>query len=135
MKLVLDASTALAWCFQDERTSQVVEINLRVAAEGAIVPPLWRYELANGLLMAERRKRLDRDRRTALIESFEAFDIVQDDASGTQVWSATLALADAHRLTVYDAAYLELALRRSLPLATLDADLRRGAEAAGVEVV
>lgn len=135
MSLVLDSSMTLAWCFEDERVPRVLAILDKVREDGAIVPPLWRYEVANGLLMALRRKRLDTNRLAAMLKAIGEFAIVEDEVSASQLWQSTLRLADRNGLTVYDAAYLELAERRALPLATLDADLARAAEAAGVAVM
>lgn len=135
MSLVLDSSMCLAWCFEDERTPRVLGIIDRVINEGAMVPRLWRYEVGNGLLMAQRRRRLDASRRVDLLVALDAFSISEDNEPESDPWRATVRLADVHGLTVYDAAYLELAQRRRLPLATLDAALRRAAQNAGVGVM
>ena len=135
MSLVLDSSMCLAWCFEDERNPQVLSIIDRVIEDGAIVPRLWRYEIGNGLLMAQRRQRLDAARRTDLLTTLEEFGISEDQEPEGDPWKATVRLADLHGLTVYDAAYLELAQRRRLPLATLDVALQRAAQTAGIDLL
>jgi predicted nucleic acid-binding protein len=135
LSLVLDSSMCLAWCFADERTPAVLGIVDRVIEAGAVVPRLWRYEIGNGLLMAQRRQRLDAARRTDLLLALRDFRITEDQEPEGDPWQATIKLADLYRLTVYDAAYLELAQRRRLPVATLDAALQRAARAAGVDVL
>lgn len=135
MSMVLDNSMCLAWCFEDERTPEVLAIRERVIKAGAVVPPLWRYEVANALLMAQRRQRIDAERRTGLLQTLGEFGIEEDQAPEGDPWGATVQLADLYRLTVYDAAYLELAQRRRLPLATLDKALIGAAHKAGVTIV
>ena len=135
MSLVLDSSVCLAWCFEDERTPEALAIRERVINDGAIVPSLWRYEVANALLMAQRRKRIDAERRTALLQALDGFVIEEDHAPEGDPWRSTVQLADLHRLTVYDAAYLGLAQRRRLPLATLDEALRVAAGKAAVRLL
>lgn len=135
MSLVLDSSATLAWHFEDERTPPLMALLDRVVEEGAAVPSLWRYEIANGLQMAVRRKRIDPAYRDRALQNLAALDIRLDAESEGHVWSATVALASLYDLTVYDAAYLELAQRRRLPLASLDAALVRAAEKAGVSIL
>lgn len=132
MSLVLDSSATLAWHFEDERTEAIRTLLRKVVEEGATVPSLWRYEVANGLQMAVRRKRIDGAYRDRALANLEALGIRIDAESGINCWIATVQLADLHGLTIYDAAYLELARRRRLPLATLDRAL---AQAAGRENV
>jgi predicted nucleic acid-binding protein len=135
VSLVLDASLTLGWYFEDERTAAGDAVLDRVAEAGAVVPPLWRYEVANGLQMAVRRKRIDARYRDASLTDLRSLPIAVDRAGDDLLWTATLALADRFRLTVYDAAYLELARRRHLPLATADRALRAGARALRLELV
>jgi predicted nucleic acid-binding protein len=129
---VLDGSVAIAWCFQNETNSYADVIAARFPAVQAVVPAIWPLEVANVLLVGERRKRcapLDTAYRLA---SLAALPITVEDISLTNVWNDVLNLARAQDLSVYDAAYLELALRRSLPLATLDNKLKDAALAVGV---
>lgn len=134
MSLVLDASLTLGWYFEDERTAAGDAVLEKVTEGGAAVPALWRYEVANGLQMAVRRKRIDALYRDASLAELRLLPITADRAGDDLAWTATLALADRFRLTVYDAAYLELAHRRHLPLASADRALRTAARALKVEL-
>ena len=104
-------------------------------SEGAIVPGRWRLEVANTLLLAERRGRIDRSDVEQRLELLAALPISIDADTGIRAWTDTLLLARAERLTLYDAAYLELAIRQDIELATLDRDLRRAARKMGVAIV
>jgi len=106
-----------------------------VAEHGAVVPALWRLEIANSLTVAARRGRIDGEFRRAALGDLAMLEITTDPHTGANAWGQTLQLADQCGLTVYDAAYLELALRRRLPLATLDEKLRAGATGCGVELL
>ncbi len=134
MSIVLDASMTLAWLFEDEQTDQVLATINHVYMGGASVPPLWRYEVANGLQMAIRRQRITPDYRTRSLDKIDELPITIDPDGLSEIWSTTIKLADLYRLTVYDAAYLELAQRRRLPLATLDAALSKAARESGVDL-
>lgn len=133
--LVLDASLALQWFLEDEADRQYgLSVLANLSTKRAVVPMLWFYEVGNGLLMAYRRKRITFDQVDGFLTRLKALPI---DAA-PQVPSEILelpALAQKHSLTNYDAAYLALAMRLRVPLATTDADLRRAAVAAGVEIV
>ena len=131
---VLDGSTALAWCFEDEATPAIDALMLEVAREGVVAPSLWRFEVANGLQMAIRRKRIDAAYRDRALANLTALDIRIDEDCDNHIWTATVRLAELYRLSVYDAAYLELAQRARLPLATPDAALAAAARGAGVAV-
>lgn len=131
--LVLDASVTLTWFLEDEATAVVARE--RTIAEGAIVPATWPLEVANGLLVNERRRRITAADRAAAFEKLTAMPIELDGETIAHAWDATFDLALAHRLTVYDAAYLELAVRLGLPLASLDGALRAGAQAAGIALL
>ncbi len=132
MSVVLDASLTLSWYFEDERTTEVDAVLDEVVAGGALVPGLWRLEVANGLQVAIRRKRIDADFRDRALQHLGALPITVDPETDTYAWTATLRLADRFGLTVYDAAYLELARRRGVPLATVDEALRGAGRALGV---
>jgi predicted nucleic acid-binding protein len=129
--LVLDSSIALSWCLPDE--SGTDQIQQAVAASGAIAPMHWPLEVANALLMAERRQRIDAEFRNAALRDLAALPITLDAETAARAWNETLSLAEAYRLTTYDAAYLELAQRLALPLATLDGELRVAAQALGIK--
>jgi len=124
----------LAWLFEDEQTDQVLATINHVYMGGASVPPLWRYEVANGLQIAIRRQRITPDYRTRCLDKIDELPITIDPDGVSEIWSTTIKLADLYRLTVYDAAYLELAQRRRLPLATLDAALSKAARESGVDL-
>jgi predicted nucleic acid-binding protein len=135
-RFVLDASVALAWCFPEE-SSPGAEKLLDSLAGGstAIIPSLWPFEVANALLTAERRKRVSMAQVTAILKKLALLPIAVDAVQVESVFGDVLAVARQGQLTEYDAAYLELALRESLPLATLDDQLRRAARNAGVRLV
>ena len=132
MSLVLDSSATLAWCFEDERTEPLRQLLDQVVENGAVVPSLWRFEVANGLQMAVRRKRIDESFRDRILGNLAKLEIRVDAESDVQVWSTSVRLAALYGLTVYDASYLELAQRRRLPLATQDAALEQAARQAAV---
>lgn len=134
MSLVIDASITLAWFFEDERTDKADEVMRQVASGGATVPSLWRLEVANALQSAVRQKRIDGSFRDASLASLRVFPIVTDDETDERAWEETLRLAERCQLTLYDAAYLELAQRLRLPLASLDRGLRAACRAARVDV-
>lgn len=103
-----------------------------VAERGAVVPGLWWLEVANSLTVAVRRQRITAEFRQAALDDLAILDINTDAQTAAKAWSDTIRLADAYRLTLYDAAYLELAIRRGLKLATLDNELRQAAVKASV---
>lgn len=135
MSLVLDSSATLAWIYSDEVAEGVRQLFDTVADTGAFVPALWRLEVANSLTIAVRRGRIDAEFRRAALDDLTLLDITTDNQTDTHAWAETLQLADRFRLTMYDAAYLELAHRRAVPLATLDEDLSAAALALGVRVL
>ena len=128
---VLDASVAIAAMLVEERTPEARTI-LRTALDGVIVPSLWHLEVGNILLRAERRGTIRADERIAHMADLAALPMTVDHEGPTQAWGATTTLAMRHRLTLYDATYLELALRHRLRLATFDAALVRAAAEEGV---
>jgi predicted nucleic acid-binding protein len=127
MSLVLDSSVTLAWVYSNETTQPVSQVFDLLSRSGAWVPGIWRLEVANVLQMSVRRKRHNANFRDATLADLAQLPIQVDSETDQQAWHATLRLAERHQLTLYDAAYLELALRRSLPLATLDEELRSAA--------
>jgi predicted nucleic acid-binding protein len=135
MSLVLDSSATLAWIYGEETTDAIRAVFEQVAESGAIVPALWRLEVANSLTVAVRRSRIDAEFRRAALVDLALLDISVDQHTDSRAWNETLHLADQFRLTLYDAAYLELAGRRDLPLATLDRDLRAAAIAIGTRTL
>lgn len=132
--MVVDASVSLAWCFPDEQSDYADEVLERLRDLTMLVPSLWAVEVANGLVMGERRKRL----RSAEIQRFlqlaQGLTIRQDVQPGIKNMGICTAVAREYGLSAYDAAYLELAIREDLVLATLDTDLRKAAKRAGVGI-
>jgi predicted nucleic acid-binding protein len=135
MSLVLDSSVTLAWVYSDETTDAILSLFDIIKGNGAWVPGLWRWEIANVLQLNARRKRHDAEFRDAALSSLSQLPVRVDPEAERQAWEPTVRLAERHRLTVYDASYLELALRRGLPLATLDEDLRTAARAERVPLL
>jgi predicted nucleic acid-binding protein len=132
VSLVLDASVSLAWVFHDEATEAIDQIFETIIESGALVPGNWRLEVANGLRMAVRRRRIDMDYVARALDRLSILQIEIDPETNFHAWKATLKLADRYDLTPYDAAYIELAQRSRLPLATLDRKLAQAAGDAGV---
>ncbi len=135
MSLVLDSSVSLAWLHEDEHVDGVAAVFDRLIDGGAVVPLLWPLEVANSLTVATRRGRISKDQRATFLHSLKSLDIATDPQTNDHAWSASLHLADLYGLTVYDAAYLELAQRLRVPLATLDTALAAAVRKAGVEVL
>ena len=135
MSVVLDSSATLARAFLDERTEQILKVFDHVARFGAVVPELWKIEVANSLNVGIRRSRITPEQRRGILADLDDLPILTDRETSDRAWRETLSLADMHRLTVYDATYLELAFRLSLPLATLDEDLRNAAQQEGVPLL
>lgn len=131
--IALDASVALAWCFEDEGDPEADTLIERVASEGAAVPDLWFLEIANGLVVAERRGRMKPAESATFVAMVEALPIVAHQTS-MRVLQATMSLAREHALTVYDAVYLEMAMRLGRPLATGDRKLAAAARCVGVKL-
>ena len=129
---ILDCSAAVSWIFHDEGDAASDALLDRVAEGGATVPALWPFEIANVLLVAERRKRFTAADRAQALAFLDGLPIRVDPQSLERAWVETINLAQAHRLTAYDASYLELALRHGLPLASRDNALRSAALACGV---
>jgi predicted nucleic acid-binding protein len=127
---VLDCSVAISWLMPDESSNlSLLEI---VAEEGAIVPSLWKLEIGNVLLLSERKKRITMEQRQRAIHTLEELPISIDIMTSDHAWLEIMEIAERYSLTLYDASYLELALRRSLPLATSDNSLKQASELAGV---
>jgi predicted nucleic acid-binding protein len=133
--LVLDASLALQWFLEDEAGRQYgLNALASLSSKRAVVPILWFYEVGNGLLMAYRRKRITFNQIDGFLTRLKALPIEAAQQLPTELLELP-ALAQKHGLTNYDAAYWALAMRFRLPLATTDADLRRAAAVAGVDIV
>ncbi len=135
MSVVVDAYMAIAWLFADERTDAAHAVMLRVVSGGGVVPSLWRLEVANVLRNAVRRGRCDEAYVDRSLERLDRIPLQIDDETSIHAWAATRALSREHGLTFYDAAYLELAIRKSQPLATCDAELVAAARRCGLDVL
>jgi predicted nucleic acid-binding protein len=131
---VVDSSIALTWCFEDEASPETDRLFERVRDDGAVVPGLWHLEVANVLLQAERRGRISRTDAARRLMLISDLPIATDQETTPRAWRETLLLARAENLTAYDAAYLELAERRGLPLMTRDTELGAAAKRLGVIV-
>jgi len=132
--LVLDASVALSWALPDEASKYSDAVLDKVAATRALVPGLWAHEVANGLLMAQRRGRLTTAQRMAFVEELLCLSIEVETSSSRSVLDGQVVLAERYGLTAYDTAYLDLALRRGIPLATQDKAMKAAAIKAGVAI-
>ena len=136
MPCVLDASVALAWQFEDETDEAYTAAVLRrLRDDRAIVPAVWPLEVANGLAAAERHGRISEAASAAASERLQSLPILIEQSSLEHVLAALLPIARTHSLSVYDASYLDLAMRQQWPLATLDARLRTAATRAGVSLL
>ena len=133
-RFVLDASLAVNWCFEHERNDATIAM-LDGFARGssALVPSLWLWEINNALLMAQRGGNLDNLKRQQQIAFLRKLPINIDEDAHQQAWGETTNLAQKYDLTVYDAAYLELAIRQGLPLGSLDKNLRSAAKKTGIK--
>ncbi|WP_438752565.1 type II toxin-antitoxin system VapC family toxin [Pararhizobium sp. O133] len=132
MTIVIDASIALAWCFEDEASDETDAVTQDIIASGGLVPSLFHLELANVLLQAERRGRISAAEISQRLELITRMPIETDPQTAGRAWSETLSLARTHKLTSYDAAYLELAARSGASLATKDKALAAAAGQLGI---
>ncbi|MBI4459139.1 MAG: type II toxin-antitoxin system VapC family toxin [Acidobacteria bacterium] len=133
--LVIDASVTLSWCFPGEATpvSQAVLDALEAGAE-AVVPCLWLLEVTNTLVAAERRGRITNALAEEFLADLRELSLTVDPPDVARTFENIRQLARTHNLTAYDAAYLELAIRKGIPLVTLDTDLKRAAVSSAVEI-
>jgi predicted nucleic acid-binding protein len=133
---IADASAALPWCFVEEATPWTEALLDRLrGGEEIVVPAHWPIEVMNGLVMAVRRSRIDLDRVIRFASDLSWLAIRIQPPYAPAVWNTLIQVATKHRLTMYDAAYLELALRTGLPVATLDGDLQKAAHAEHVALL
>ena len=132
MPFVLDASVAACWAFPDEHDPRAEAALVRVRMENAVVPSLWWFEVRNILVVNERRKRIAESGTTNFLRELSRLRIVVDREPDE---AAVLKLARAHRLSVYEASYLELALREAISIATLDDQLATAAVAEGADII
>jgi len=133
--IVVDASVALAWCFPDEASEYADAVLLALEGQSVLVPAVWPLEVANAVVVAERRKRITQPEVRRFVELLEGLMIHQDSLPVAGSVSNILPLAREYGLSAYDASYLEVAIRRNAPLATMDRELERAGRKAGVEVL
>lgn len=126
----------MAFVFADEAAATTDKL-LDSLGKGAkaFSAPLWRWEVGNALLMAERRKRISSADTQRHLTALQVLPVELDDQASREAWHAAILLARKHQLTLYDGAYLELAVRRGLPLGSLDTELRKAAKAEGVKAL
>lgn len=132
---IIDCSLTMTWCFADEATPASTAVQDRLVAESALVPAHWFLEVANVLAMAERKSRITSIASLEFVRLLHALAIELDHEASTRAFDHLLPLCRTHKLTSYDAAYLDLAVRRNLPLASLDDDLRAAAKSLGVVIL
>ena len=133
---IVDASVGFAWIYEGQATPETDELLNQVAAGATVVvPALWFLEMANVLLVAQRRHRLTAIQRKAALEKLTAMQFTMDEEGTRHAFGITSELAEKHGLTIYDATYLELALRRSLPLASRDEAVKTAARRCGVKAL
>lgn len=135
MSVVVDCSVAVAWCFADRETAATVELLRAVERAGMVVPAVWPLEVASVVLAGERRGTVDAGQRERFFEVLDALDVEVEPIDSGRVFGETMAHARRHGLTSYDASYLELAMRRGLPLATNDGEIVKAAAVVGVKVL
>jgi predicted nucleic acid-binding protein len=130
--IALDASIAMTWCYPDEQSDYAYRVLDALAHGPAVVPAHWRLEVANAILFGERKGRLSASDVLRFFSLLESLSFITDTQTASHSLSGTISLARTCGLTSYDAAYLELAIRENLVLATLDAALHKAAQSAGV---
>jgi len=134
LSFVLDASVALCWCFEDEADRYARSVFPVLRSLPAVVPAIWPAEFGNGLMVAERRKRISQTAVTALLSAFRELPIPEDDRCQWQTRRELVSMARQHGLSVYDTLYLDIALQQELPLAMIDKQMKRAARKLGVEL-
>ncbi len=134
---VLDNTVTMAWCFAEEATplSESILDRLSNLIDVAHVPALWLYEVVNVTELAARKGRISQSKAKEFLSNIASLPIGIESPTRSQVFNSVQALAALHQLTAYDAAYLELAIRYKLPIATFDQALAKAAQAAGVSLV
>jgi predicted nucleic acid-binding protein len=131
-RFVLDNSIVMSWCFQDEASKYADAALETLEASEGIVPSIWPLEVANVLLVAERKRRLSRADTARFVTLVRSLPILVEEETPDRILGEILDLARQYGLSSYDASYLDLAIRTNLPIATLDRDLRKAAKRCGV---
>lgn len=132
--IVVDASTALAWCFPDEASDYADRVLVALEGRTILAPAVWGLEIANAMLAGERSRRLRQPEIARFAMLLDNLSLMHDTQPVSACVTNVLPLARQHNLSAYDAAYLELSIRRGAPMATLDARLRKAAQNAGVKI-
>jgi predicted nucleic acid-binding protein len=132
--IAIDASVALAWCFPDEASNYADSVLLAVENLTVIVPTIWAVEITNALLVGERRKRIRQPEIRRYVDLLKGLSIVEERQRFSETVSNVLPLAREYDLSAYDAAYLDVAVRHEIPLATLDGAMQKACTAAGIEI-
>lgn len=127
-QFVLDCSITMAWCFDDESNNYTEAVLENLGDAAAIVPTIWPLEVANVLLQAKKNKRITEVQSASFTDALSALPITIDQSTGSKAMHSIFRLAEQSSLTIYDAAYLELALREKIPLITLDKELINAAK-------
>jgi predicted nucleic acid-binding protein len=131
-EFILDCSVTLAWYFKDEANDYANSVRKSLSRAAAVVPALWPLEVANILVLGERRQRSSEAEASKWLRYLQMLPIRVDEETAARAWSDILHVARSYHLSAYDAAYLELAIRLGLPLAALDDKLKAAAASAGV---
>lgn len=132
--IAIDASVTLAWCFPDEASNYADSVLLALENQTVIVPTIWAVEITNALLVGERRKRIRQPEIRRFVDLLKGLSVVEERQKFAETVSNVLPLAREYDLSAYDAAYLDVAIRHEIPLATLDAAMQKACTAAGIEI-
>ena len=132
--IAIDASVALAWCFPDEASNYADSVLLAVENQTVIVPSIWAVEITNALLVGERRKRIRQPEIRRFVDLLKGLSVVEERQTFAETVSNVLPLAREYDLSAYDAAYLDVAVRHEISLATLDGAMQKACTAAGIEI-
>jgi predicted nucleic acid-binding protein len=132
---IVDCSIAMSWLFEEEQTAAIIQVLDRLDDEVALVPPVWFLEVTNAVVVAERRKRVTHAKSDEFIAQLSNLDFEVDAEPSQYAFKEVLRLARRFQLSSYDATYLDLAVRRKLPLASLDEALRKSAKKLGVKLL
>jgi predicted nucleic acid-binding protein len=134
-RFVIDCSVTMAWCFENQADAYTKGVLGRLGVSEASVPSIWAFEVANSLAVGERRKKLTKAATNRFLGILAELPIIIDEQAHHRALDRTLSLAREQTLSGYDAAYLELAMREGLPLATRDGQLKKAARVVGVPLV
>lgn len=133
-EFVIDNSIVMTWCFQDEFNKYANTVLEQLNKNQAFVPSIWPLEITNVLLVAERRKRLNKAESIRFIELISNLPIAIEQEPPTRIFQEVISLAREYHISTYDASYLDLAMRKGIPLATLDKGLKQAAKKSKVEL-